>query len=573
MGETVLTTIAISIIAAAIFGLLARILRQPLILGYIVGGAVLGPHLGLALVTDEKSIELISKIGLILLLFIIGLEISVPGMVQAGRPIIIGGLLQFPICAASAWIIFHETAAATGGAFDRLYLAVTLSLSSTLIVVKLLFDKFEMGTYGGRVTIGILIFQDLWAIAFLALQPNLESLQPAPLARSFAAGAVLVGLAALLSRYILPGVFRAIASSHELVLISALAWCFLVSAVAAQAGLSNEVGALIAGMVIAAFPYGTEVVSRLSGVRDFFITLFFVALGLKMPVPSPGLLLLTLGAATFVVLSRLIVLVPIFAFLRLDTRTTGIVAINLAQISEFSLVIIGLGASFNHVSPTVASLVLYTLLLTSVISTYAILFSHELASGLAQALSVAGIPRWRGPTVERRIESSQEPTVRYHDLFLLGVSREGLAFVQHLERESPDMKRRIVAVDFNPETLERLQADGVQCHYGDISNMETLRHARIEKASIVVSSISDWLLRGTSNLAVLRLVRALAPNARVVVTADTLGMAETLYEAGADYVLIPPAYAAEHLYRLLLDERPDAFAEARRRQVAELFRQ
>ncbi len=163
--------ISVGIVAATVLGLAARRLGQPLILGYIIGGAVLGPHLGFGIIRDEASIETMSEMGLILLLFIIGLEISVPRLLQAGRTIAVTGLLQFPLCAALAWIAFPDVGT---GRFDRLYVAVALSLSSTLIVVKLLFDKFEMSTFAGRVTLGILIFQDFWAIGFLAVQPNLH---------------------------------------------------------------------------------------------------------------------------------------------------------------------------------------------------------------------------------------------------------------------------------------------------------------------------------------------------------------------------------------------------------------
>jgi Kef-type K+ transport system membrane component KefB/Trk K+ transport system NAD-binding subunit len=569
---TLLGAISISIVAAAVLALIARRFRQPLILGYIVSGALLGPHVGLGVITDEHSIELISEIGLILLLFIIGLEISLPRLLQAGRSITVSGLLQVPICAGLAWLALGGVAAATGAAFDRLYLAVATSMSSTLIVVKLLSDKFEMGTFGGRVTVGILIFQDLWAIAFISLQPNLQHLQAALLIRSFAAGLGLLAAAALLARFVLPRLFRFMATSPELMLVSSMAWCFLVAGVAARAGLSAAMGALIAGVVIASFPYSIEVVSRVSGVRDFFITLFFVALGLKVPEPSLLLLLMALGGAAFVILSRFVAMYPIFAFLGLDTRTAGVVAINLGQISEFSLVIFSLGIGLGHVSQTAASLILYTLLVTSVLSTYGILYNHAVASWLAGIMERMGLPRWLGGKAPQQEGQPSHGHDVARDLFLLGVSREGLALIEHFERHAPAMKQRIVAVDFNPETLEILERHGVEHYYGDISNVESLRHAGIERASIVISGISDWFLKGTSNLQLLHEVRALTRSAKVVLTADTLEAARRLYAAGADYVLIPQALTAEHLFRIFSDSSPDALARARELQTAELLR-
>ncbi len=523
------------------------------------------------MVTDEASIELISEIGLILLLFIIGLELSIPRLLQTGRTIIVSGLLQFPICVALAWFAVAPIAAVTGGPFDRLYLGVALSLSSTLIVVKLLSDKFEMGTLGGRITLGVLIFQDIWAIGFLALQPNLGSLKAGPLIGSLAAGAGLVAAAAALSRWILPRLYRTIAKSPEMVLVASMAWCFLVAGTAGQLGLSKEMGALIAGMTIASFPYGTEVIGRLSGVRDFFVTLFFVALGLKVPAPSVQLILLACVIALFVVASRFASIFAIFAALRFDARTAGVVAINLAQISEFSLVIVKLGTEYGQVSEGVSALVLYTLLLMSVTSTYTTLFNHEIATRVARALEMTGLLRWFGAS-RAEAPSSDTHADGHHDLFLLGVSREGLAFLEHLERIQPLMKNRVVAIDFNPETLERLRAAGVEAHYGDISNPETLQHAGIDRAAVIVSSISDWFLKGIDNQRLLRWARSLAPNAQVIVTADTLAAAVGLYNQGADYVLLPSALSAEHLYTLLSSDSSDALAEARRRQARELFR-
>jgi Kef-type K+ transport system membrane component KefB len=568
MAHDLLTAIPISIIAAAVLALVARTVRQPLILGYIAAGVVLGPHLGFGVVTDEQSIEVISEIGLIFLLFIIGLEISIPRLMQAGRTIFVTGLLQFPVCAALAWYMLGRRSQGPAGTLDGFYLAVALSLSSTLIVVKLLVDKYEISTFGGQVTLGILVFQDLWAIIFMALQPNMEHLQPGPLVGSFLAGLALVGLAALASRFVLPTLFRAIAGSSELILITAVAWCFLVAAAAGRAGLSKEMGALIAGLVIASFPYSVEVTSRLGGVRDFFVTLFFVSLGLKAPVPSLRLLVFALVAACVVVATRMLAIYPMFLLLRLDTRTAGVVAINLSQVSEFSLVIVALGAGYGHVSPPLVSLVLYTLLLTSVLSTYGIYFNHAIASGLARLLARIGMPLWRS---ERDAAAGTAAAPHQRDIFLLGVWRDAFAFLQHLERNEPRTKQRIAAIDFNPETLERLESAGVEGHYGDISNIETLRHAGIDQCTIAVSSIPDAYLQGIDNRRILRLVRSLAPKARVIVTGDSAESAAQLYAEGADYVIIPPALSAEHLYRLLHDASPQTLEQARRRQAVELF--
>ena len=150
---------------------------------------------------------------------------------------------------------------------------------------------------------------------------------------------------------------------------------------------------------------------------------------------------------------------------------------------------------------------------------------------------------------------------------ILATAATALALMAHVQRDTRGMKHRVVAVDFNPETLELLHAAGIECHYGDIANVETLRHAGIERVRVAVSSVSDAYLRGVDNLALLRLVRGVAPHARVIVTADTPKRAAELYAEGAAYVVIPTALSAEHLYHLLDDPSPNALDAARRRQA------
>jgi Kef-type K+ transport system membrane component KefB len=562
----VLAAITACIAAAALLAFLARMLGQPLVLGYVAAGALLGPHVGLHVVHDEAAIEHISEIGLILLLFLIGLEISLPRLLQAGRVITASGLLQPPLCAAVAWFCLGPIAVVTGGTFDRLYLAIAAAISSTLIVVKLLSDKYELASFGGRVTVGILVFQDLFAIAFLAVQPNLEDPRPAMLAQSLAGVLLIVAGAFLVARWAMPRFFRTIATSSELLVVSAMAWCLLVAEASKTIGLSREMGALVAGVVIAGLPYGSEIVSRVGGVRDFFLTLFFVSLGLKVPAPSADVLGPAALVTAVVVGSRFVTMVPIFAALRLDTRTASVVAVNLGQVSEFALVFFALGLGLGHVSKAAASIVLYAVLLTAVLSTYAILYSHDIASAISRLLPMLGLRGRFEVEADDAAASDDSP-----DLFVLGATNAGLALVRRLDRLAPELKRRIVAIDFSPETLDSLALHGVRRHYGDVANVETLRHAGIERASVILSLLSDWILKGTSNADILLRARSLAPGARIVVTADNAEDADALYRAGADYVVVPAALTAEHLQAILADPSPPVIEAARKRQTADLF--
>src|SRR6266545_2203060 len=263
----------------------------------------------------------------------------------SGKPVMLTGLLQFGLCVALGLPFFYGLGFrlgqphALGGAFGLVYMAVTAALSSTMIVVKLLYDKFELDTLPGRITLGILVFQDVWAIIVLALQPNLHNPQLTPLAASFGKGLLMIGLSILVSRYVLPPLFRSIAKVPELVLVGSLAWCFVMAGGAHATGLSREMGALIAGLTLSTLPYHLDVIAKVTSIRDFFVTLFFVALGMKIPMPTLSLLALAIVSSLFLVASRFLTVSPVLYLLRYGHRVSLLPAINLAQISEFSLVI------------------------------------------------------------------------------------------------------------------------------------------------------------------------------------------------------------------------------------------
>lgn len=544
MQSNLLTSIAVSIISATFCALIARKLRQPLILGYIFGGILLGHEMGFGIITDEESIRLISEIGLILLLFIIGLEIDLTKLFDAGKTAAITGSVQFFGSILLGIVFFNYfDFPFTRTRFNLAYLSLAFSLSSTMIVVKLLYDKYEIDTLAGRVTLGVLIFQDIWAIIFLAVQPNLLKPEVSPLFASFLAGTGLLFLCFLISKYLLPRLFMSIAKSPELMLITSISWCFLVTGTADAIGLSKEMGALIAGLSIAAFPYSLDVIAKITGIRDFFITLFFVALGLKAPALTPSLLLLGFLFTGFVLATRLITLLPTLLALKLDLRTGLITSINLSQISEFSLVIVTLGLTFGHVDQEIVSIVILSLVISSVLSTYLILSNEHLVWWIMRLIrkkpgTVAPLP-------------DAVPKGLGKEIVLLGFFKEASSFLHQVNQEMPYLKDRMFVIDFNPETLEILKKNGVSCVYGDIAHPETLRHAGIDGAKVVISTISDTFLKGTTNFKLLIQIKKLCPQSRVIVTSDTINGARALYQEGADYVLLPRLLYAKHLFDIV----------------------
>jgi Kef-type K+ transport system membrane component KefB len=541
---TLLRDIALGIVFAVAAGHLARILRQPLLLGYIAGGVLLGPHLGLGLISSNESIRLIAEIGLILLLFIIGLEIDLRELRRLGGSMLVLGVSQFGINALLGLAFFAWLGYAGTGRFDLVYLAVVASLSSTLIVVKLLRDKFELKVLSGRLTLGILIVQDVWAILFMAVQPNLASPGVIPIASSIAGGAMLVGIAFLVSRFVLARLFEASASRPELVLLSSVAWCFALSGLAEQLGLSREMGALIAGLSISAFPYGADVISKITGVRDFFVTLFFVALGMKVAAPSATTLFHAALIMAFVFVSRFVAVVPGVTLLGHSAYAGVVTALNLAQISEFSLVILALGAGYGHVSTVVSDVVLTAMILTSLVSTYVIGANDYLARLLLRPLS------WRpSPPAGTAVTAGDGGPPR--DLVLLGNYRIAQSVLDLVEQRAPELKSRIMVIDYHAVRGRVVLSRGFHWAYGDLAHPEALEHLGLEHASVIVTTISDTFLRGITTRRLVANLRRLAPKAVIVMTGEERTDADDLMRGGADHVLIPGEITGERALEVL----------------------
>ena len=351
-------------------------------LGYLLAGVLIGP-IGLKLIATHDEITTIAEIGLILLLFMIGLEIDLKKMLSAGKLVIVTGIVQFPISVGLGYLIatlLTITGVLADDGYIKFYVAIAVSISSTMIVVKLLYAKMELSTLPGRITIGILVFQDIWAIIILAIQPNLANPEILGILKTFGIGALLVGGAILIAKYILPLVFKSIAKVPELLVVVSLAWCFLISLIAAHpaVGLSMEMGALIAGVTLATFPYNLDIIAKVINIRDFFITLFFVALGMQIPIPNVHIVVTALIVSGIVFFLRFVGVFGVLSILKGGHRTSLLSALNLMQISEFSLVILTLGIGYGHIERELLVQMIWVFVLLAVVSSYIVKFSHPL---------------------------------------------------------------------------------------------------------------------------------------------------------------------------------------------------
>jgi Kef-type K+ transport system membrane component KefB len=564
MEHSLISDIAICIMVAWVLAFVAQLLKQPLILAYLIAGFAVGP-VGFHLIKGQESVGTISELGLILLLFMIGLEMDLKKILGAGRLITVTAASQVLGGCLLGLLFFKLLAPLAGLArLDILYLAVAAALSSTVIIVKILYDRRELDTLPGRITLGVLVLQDVFAILFLAVQPNLQTPQFAPLAISLAKAVLVVAVAFTASRYILPPLFKVVARLPELVQVGALAWCFLVAGLANVLGLSREMGALIAGMAISTFPYTLDVVAKVTTLRDFFVTLFFVGLGMAIPAPTLYFIGWALVFAGFLVASRLATVFIPLQWMRQGHRAGLLPAIYLSQVSEFSLVILTLGAAAGHISKSTEGIVAYAFALLAVLSTYGILQSNRLVGWLSPLLR-----RWGVGDLDEHTDMFKRSTLPPR-IFLLGCHWTGSSFLEDFLHEHPESADELLVIDFHPQVHKELRQRGIPVVYGDISQRDTLYHAGIEHAEIILCTLPNTMLKGTSNLKLAQQLRELNPHATLIVQAETLADVNQLYAAGVNYVCLPRLLAATDLVDLVHAARNQLLDERRAQQMTHL---
>jgi Kef-type K+ transport system membrane component KefB len=545
--------LGLCLVAAGLLAVAFVKLRIPAIAALLGAGVLLGPA-GLSAIQDRASIDTIANLGLTLLLFVIGLEVNLKSLLASGRTLVVTGLVQVPLTLAvgcGTFLLVGMTGwALATGFYPALYLGVACAFSSTLLVAKYLQEHLLIDTVAGRLAVGLLIFQDIWAIVFLALQPSFENPSLTPILLTFLGTAIVAALAIFIARFVLSRAFHIVARSPELVVTVALGWCFGVGlfganlgavanriGIAAEISVSMEMGALIAGATIATSPYAYEVISRVVHLRDFFVTLFFVGLGMSIPVPeSSSVIVLAFVVAALAILLRFVIFVPVLYATGLDRRNAVSVSTKLAQVSEFCLVILYLGARLGHISGAHVSIVIFAFVITALVTPVLFAASDRLYQRLRGILDLFRI-RSRGTRAEA--EGHEAPR-----LVLLGFHRVGSALLADLERLHADLVPRTLVVDTNTAVHPEIQKRGAQVLYGDVASVEVLRHAGVDAAEVIISTVPDELLKGTSNEQIVRQLRKLAPKAAIIANCTKVSQVAALRAAGADHVFRAPTEVA-----------------------------
>lgn len=551
--------IGYSLLLAGVLAVLFTRFRIPSIAAFLAAGILAGP-LGMALVTDPANIDTIAQLGFVLLLFVIGLEIDLRQILSSGRTVMVSGLLQYPLTilfgTGVAYLLLWLGIGAgllSETPFVPLYIGILIAGSSTLLVVQLFAMTFSLDTVAGRTCLSLLIFQDIWAIIIIALQPSFTDPAITPVLASLGGIILLSAIAALTAQYVTRPAFAWIAKAPELFLVAALAWCFIVLMLGMNldlpfqmiAGVNPHIsvgagmGALIAGASLASSPFSTEMVSKVGIVRDFFIVLFFVGLGMTIPsVESPDILVIAAVLAVAAVAARFLIFFPLLYFSGLDRRNSMVSSIRLAQVSEFALIVVFLGVQEGHFSSDLSSAVILAFIMTALVTPALFRKAHALYERMANILGRCG---FHAPV------SGDDQFEDGASLVLLGFHRFASSLLHDLSLVHPRLVGKTLVVDFNVSLHDAIRNEGARVLYGNIANTETLHHAVLDRAKVIVLTIPDEMLVGTNNQKLVHAVREISPEAAIIACATRLDEIEALYEAGADFVYVPRLEASKAL--------------------------
>ena len=543
---------ALLLTLAAAVGMLGLLLRQPLIVSFIAAGIIAGPDV-LGLVSDPQTVHLLAEIGIALLLFLVGLKLDLKLVRTLGPVATATGLGQVAFTTVFGFLI----ALALGLApVPALYVAVALTFSSTIIIVKLLSDKREIDALHGRIALGFLIVQDIVVVfAMIALSTlgiGNEGGSGAIL-RTALGGVAMLALVGIFIRYIASPLMRWLANAPEMLVTFAISWAVLFAALSDGIGFGKELGGLLAGVALASTPLREAVASRLSSLRDFLLLFFFLSLGAQLELGVLGAQVpAAIALSLFVLLGNPLIVLVIMGAMGYRKSTGFLAGLTVAQISEFSLIFIAMGVTLGHVGEETMGLVTLVGLITITLSTYMILYSHQLYDRIEPLLRVFE----RRVTARERI--SDEPVrMQAHPVIVFGLGRFGEEIASALEARAIHP----LGVDFDPEALQRWTARGRAGVYGDASDPEFLPSLPLAGAEWVVVAVPPHpqsLDRADIRMSVLHGLQQAGYGGKVAFCSHAREDAERMAQTGADLVLLPYHDGAIRAVERMLDTDPFA---------------
>ncbi|MEX2455265.1 MAG: cation:proton antiporter [Rhodospirillaceae bacterium] len=553
IAQSAFGEVAALLVMAAVVGFLGIILRQPLIVSFIAVGLIAGPS-GLDVVRSDAQIDLLSELGIAVLLFLVGIKLDIKLIRSLGAVSLMTGLGQVAFTSVFGFLI----GLALGlDAVTSLYVAVALTFSSTIIIVKLLSDKREIDSLHGQIALGFLIVQDLVVVLAMIVLSAVgigagSAHGSANILMVLASGVALVALVVLFVRFVANPLTERLAHAPELLVIFAIAQAAMFAAIGDFVGLGKEVGGLLAGVSLASTPYRETISARLAPLRDFLLLFFFIALGATLDLSLLGAhVMAAVVFSIFVLIGNPLIVLAIMGSMGYRKRTGFLAGLTVAQISEFSLIFIAMGVSLGHVAEDALGLVTMVGLVTIAASTYMITYSHRLYPLFEPLLGVferRGTPREPG-------DSGQHAASRY-DIVIFGLGRFGTAVGLRLKSRNV----RVLGVDFNPVAVRRWRALGLDTEYGDATDAEFVAALPLGGAQWVVSTVPfhpTGLSHEDARTTLLQVTRAAGFTGRIAVTSHNKAETEDFLASGADIVLEPFQDAADRAADLLVcEDRP-----------------
>jgi Kef-type K+ transport system membrane component KefB len=524
--------IAALLLIAAVVGAIALRLRQPLIVAFIAVGVLVGPSV-LGIVTAEDEIALLAELGIALLLFVVGLRLDLRLIRTTGPVALATGLGQVAFTSTIGFVIALLLGLGTVAA---IYVAIALTFSSTIIIVKLLSDKREIDDLHGRIAVGFLIVQDIVVVLVMITLTAVGAGEGGDVAQEvllvLLKGAALIAGLGIAMRWLLTPLLHRLAHSPEQLVLAAIAWAVGLAAAGDLLGFSQEVGAFLAGVALASTPYREAISGRLVSLRDFLLLFFFLDLGSGLDLEGLGGQVVTaVVLSLFVLIGNPLIVMVIMGAMGYRKRVGFLAGLTVSQISEFSLILGALGVSLGHIGDSDLALITAVGLLTISASTYAILYSHQIYDRLERWLGI--FERRSGEFAGEDEDVAATPV----DVVVCGVGRYG----GRLARELVDRGHRVMVVDFDPRHVERWRAEGRPVRYGDVEDPELPSSLPLSSTRWVISTVP----RLDAGLALLHALEHHGYTGRVAVTAHHDDDAQALRERGADLVLSPFRDAAE----------------------------
>lgn len=532
----VFSEFSLLLLISAAAGAVSLWLRQPVLIAYIIVGIVVGPA-ALGIVTAHEQIHLLAQVGVAVLLFVVGLKLDLGHIRHIGPVALATGLgqLTFTIIFGFGIILLLGM-----GVMEAIYVAVALTFSSTIIIVKLLSDKKEIDSLHGRIAIGFLIVQDLAVVlammAMSTMRGGDEDTAIWEILLSLGMRISIAGVALyVMMRYVLPKIVARMARSQELLLVFAIAWGTGLAALGEWAGFSKEAGAFLAGFSLASTVYRDAINARLTGIRDFLLLFFFIDLGSNFDFSTLGdQIVPAIVLSLFVLIGNPLIVMAIMGYMGYRKRTGFLAGLTVAQISEFSIVFVAMGISLGHVGLDALGLTTMVGLVTIAMSTYMILYSHPLYNKLAPFLKIF---ERKNPYREIIAENHKEDSL-HPEVIIFGLGRYGGRLAVGLKESG----LRVLGVDFDPETASDIASKDVAVRFGDGMEADFLESLPINQAAWVVSTLPDM----ESNRGLLLALREhnYAGEIAVVAREEADGLA--LKEMGVPNVLYPMRNAVDY---------------------------